>query len=59
MDDFALISELYDGGVISAPAYVPPHFKDLRGLATYLSLTRFLGEFSFAQLEHDYRALIT
>lgn len=59
VDDFATLSELYDLGVVSAPAYVPPHFKDLRGLATWLSLNRFLGGFSFQQLEHDYRGLIT
>lgn len=59
VDDFATLSELYDQGVVSAPAYVPPHFKDLRGLATWLSLNRFLGGFSFQQLEHDYRGLIT
>lgn len=59
VDDFALICELHDAGVVTAPAYVPPHFKDLRGLATWLSFNRFLGGFSFAQLEHDYRALIT
>lgn len=59
IDDFATLSELHDLGVVTDPAYVPPHFKDLRGLATWLSLNRFLGGFSFAQLEHDYRGLIT
>lgn len=59
IDDFATLSELHDIGVVQQPAYVPPHFKDLRGLATWLSLNRFLGGFSFDQLEHDYRGLIT
>ncbi|WP_194757329.1 flavohemoglobin expression-modulating QEGLA motif protein [Aliidiomarina indica] len=58
VDDFRLICELYDSGVIAAPHYVPPHFKDLRGLATWLSVGRFLGDFSFTQLENDYRPLI-
>ncbi|RUO33339.1 flavohemoglobin expression-modulating QEGLA motif protein [Aliidiomarina soli] len=59
IDDFATLCELHDIGVVADPAYVPPHFKDLRGLATWLSLNRFLGGFSFDQLEHDYRGLIT
>lgn len=59
IDDFATLSELHDLGVVADPTYVPPHFKDLRGLATWLSLNRFLGDFSFAQLEHDYRSLIS
>lgn len=58
IDDFRLICELADSGVIQQPAFVPPHFKDLRGLATWLSVGRFLGDFSFAQLENDYRPLI-
>ncbi|RUO30510.1 flavohemoglobin expression-modulating QEGLA motif protein [Aliidiomarina sanyensis] len=58
VDDFRLICELHDSGVITSPHYVPPHFKDLRGLATWLSVGRFLGDFSFAQLENDYRPLI-
>ena len=59
IDDFATLSELHDSGVVADPAYVPPHFKDLRGLATWLSLNRFLGGFSFDQLGRDYRGLIT
>ena len=57
VDDFHLIGELHDAGVIEAPKYVPPHFRDLRGLATWLSVGRFLGDFSFTQLENDYRPL--
>ncbi len=57
IDDFRLISELYDRGVITYPEFVPPHFKDLRGLATWLSFGRFIGNLNFAQLEHDYRPL--
>lgn len=57
IDDFRLITELYDQGIITAPNYVPPHFKDLRGLATWLSFGRFIGNLSFEQLERDYRGL--
>ncbi|RUO21146.1 flavohemoglobin expression-modulating QEGLA motif protein [Aliidiomarina iranensis] len=58
IDDFRLICELADSGMIAQPDFVPPHFKDLRGLATWLSVGRFLGDFSFTQLENDYRPLI-
>ncbi|EGN76327.1 hypothetical protein A28LD_0063 [Idiomarina sp. A28L] len=58
IDDFRLICELSDSGMIAQPSFVPPHFKDLRGLATWLSVGRFLGDFSFTQLENDYRPLI-
>lgn len=58
VDDFRQICELHDLGVIEAPRFVPPHFKDMRGLAAWLSVGRFLGDFSFTQLENDYRPLI-
>jgi len=57
LDDFRLLSELYDQGIISAPSFVPPYFKDLRGLATWLSFGRFIGSLNFEQLEKDYRPL--
>ncbi len=57
VDDFGLITELHDQGVVTAPAFIPPHFRDLRGLATWLSFGRFIGNLSFDQLENDYRRL--
>ena len=57
IDDFRLISQLHDLGVIEDPKFVPPHFKDLRGLATWLSFGRFIGDLSFEQLENDYKPL--
>ncbi|MFY0664119.1 MAG: flavohemoglobin expression-modulating QEGLA motif protein [Natronospirillum sp.] len=57
IDEFRLVSELHDLGVITSPQFVPPHFKDLRGLATWLSFGRFIGNLSFDQLENDYRPL--
>ena len=52
-----LISQLHDLGVIEDPKFIPPHFKDLRGLATWLSFGRFIGNLSFEQLENDYKPL--
>ncbi|TGG95096.1 flavohemoglobin expression-modulating QEGLA motif protein [Natronospirillum operosum] len=57
IDDFRLITELYDQGVIAPPKFVPPHFRDLRGLTTWLSFGRFIGQLSFDQLERDYGSL--
>lgn len=58
IDDFRLITELHDQGAITAPEFVPPHFRDLRGLATWLSFGRFIGQLSFDQLERDYGSLL-
>jgi len=56
-DDFRLITQLHSLGVIESPKFVPPHYKDLRGLATWLSFGRLIGDLSFEQLENDYKPL--
>lgn len=57
LDDFRLISDLYEQGTIVAPKFLPPHFQDLRGLVTWLSFGRFIGSLKFDQLEKDYSPL--
>ncbi|OPX57093.1 conserved hypothetical protein [Oceanospirillum multiglobuliferum] len=57
LDDFRLISELHEQGIVVAPKFLPPHFQDLRGLVTWLSFGRFIGSLKFDQLEKDYSPL--
>ncbi|MEL7309288.1 MAG: tyrosine/phenylalanine carboxypeptidase domain-containing protein, partial [Pseudomonadota bacterium] len=44
IDDFRLISQLHDLGVIEDPKFIPPHFKDLRGLAQLPETVRVIAE---------------
>lgn len=57
LEDFRLISELYEQGIVAGPKYLPPHFQDMRGLVTWLSFGRFIGSLKFDQLEKDYSPL--
>ncbi|WP_028303799.1 flavohemoglobin expression-modulating QEGLA motif protein [Oceanospirillum maris] len=57
LEDFRLISELYEQGIVTGPKFLPPHFQDMRGLVTWLSFGRFIGSLKFDQLEKDYSPL--
>ncbi len=57
LEDFRLISELYEQGIVVGPKFLPPHFQDMRGLVTWLSFGRFIGSLKFDQLEKDYSPL--
>lgn len=49
---------LIDEGVVSPPRFLPPHFADLTGLATWMSFSRFIASLNFDQLQADYGALL-
>ena len=49
---------LIDEGVVSAPRFLPPHFADLTGLATWMSFSRFIASLNFDQLQADYGTLL-
>ncbi len=57
LEDFRLYAELYDQGLIVPPAFMPPPFADFRGIASWLSFSRFMDELSFELLEQEYRPL--
>jgi uncharacterized protein (TIGR02421 family) len=49
---------LIDEGVVAGPRFLPPHFADLTGLATWMSFSRFIASLNFDQLQADYGALL-
>lgn len=57
LEDFRLITELHEQGIVAGPKFLPPHFQDMRGLVTWLSFGRFIGSLKFDQLEKDYSPL--
>jgi uncharacterized protein (TIGR02421 family) len=44
--------------VVAAPRFIPPHFADLKGLATWMSFSRFISSMSFDKLQSDYSSLL-
>ncbi|MCB1698125.1 MAG: flavohemoglobin expression-modulating QEGLA motif protein [Halioglobus sp.] len=58
LEDIKTYRVLMDEGVVMAPKFLPPHFADLKGLATWMSFSRFISSLSFDQLQADYSALL-
>jgi len=58
LEDIKTYRLLMDEGVVVAPKFLPPHFADLKGLATWMSFSRFISSLSFDQLQADYSALL-
>ena len=58
LEDIKTYRLLLDEGVVVAPQFMPPHFADIKGLATWMSFSRFISSLSFDQLQADYGALL-
>jgi hypothetical protein len=58
LEDIKTYRLLLDEGVVVAPQFLPPHFADIKGLATWMSFSRFISSLSFDQLQADYGALL-
>lgn len=58
IQDLGVLRQLYDEGIVEAPAFVPPPFDDLPALASTLALSRFQAEIDFDRLVSDYERLL-
>lgn len=58
LEDIRTYAELAEMGVIAPPKFLPPYLKDFRGMATFMSFSRFINKLSFDKLELDYGALL-
>jgi uncharacterized protein (TIGR02421 family) len=58
LDDLPLLAELKEQGVLSAPVYVPPPFRDLSALSAWMSFSLFLNKFDLNQIQKNFRFLL-
>ena len=58
LEDVKTYRTLMEEGVVVAPKFLPPHFADIRGLASWMSFSRFISSMSFDQLQADYSNLL-
>ncbi|MFU8790375.1 MAG: flavohemoglobin expression-modulating QEGLA motif protein [Methylobacter sp.] len=54
IEDMKVLADLVEEGTVIAPIFLPPQFKDLMGLSSWLSFSRFMSTMNFRQLEQDY-----
>lgn len=57
VDDIPLIYQKYEEGIIDAPKYLPPQFKDMNGLAVWMSFSNFLNVVDMKRIQEHYDKL--
>ncbi len=58
LEDIKTYRVLMDEGVVVAPKFLPSYFADMKGLATWMSFSRFISSLNFDQLQADYSSLL-
>ena len=58
LDDLPLLSELREQGILTAPVYIPPPFRDLSALSAWMTFSLFLNKFDLNEIEKNFRFLL-
>ena len=56
LDDLPALYQKHREGVIDAPTYLPPQFRDLNGLAMWLAYSNFFNRIDLTRVQDYYRA---
>jgi uncharacterized protein (TIGR02421 family) len=59
LDDLPALYQKYREGVIDAPTYLPPQFRDLNGLAMWLAYSNFFNRIDLSRVQDYYRARLS
>ena len=57
VDDVPLLYQKYKEGIIDAPRYLPPQFKDLNGLSVWMGFSSFLNMIDLKRIQEHYDKL--
>lgn len=58
LDDLPLLIELKEQGLLTAPVYLPPQFRDLAALSAWMSFSLFLNQFDLDEIQKNFRFLL-
>jgi uncharacterized protein (TIGR02421 family) len=58
LDDLPLLSELRERELLIAPVYLPPPFRDLAALSSWMSFSLFLNKFDLTTIQKNFRYLL-
>lgn len=58
LDDLPLLIELKEQGLLTAPVYLPPQFRDLAALSAWMSFSLFLNKFDLDEIQKNFRFLL-
>ncbi len=58
LDDIPLLRELNESYLLTPPMYLPPPFRDLSALGTWMSMSLFLNKFDVTRIQKDFQFLL-
>ncbi len=58
LEDLHVLSDLVDEGLVVAPKYVPPQFKDLAALSSWMCYSLFLNQLDLKRLAQEYKEIL-
>ena len=58
IEDMKVLVDLVEEGTVRAPRFLPPQFRDLSGLSSWLSFSRFMSSLNFRQMDQDYANIL-
>ncbi len=57
VEDVALLYAKHREGLIDAPHFLPPHFRDLNGLAVWMSFSSFFNLVDLQSVQSHYKKI--
>lgn len=58
LEDLSILSDLVSEGIVTPPKYLPPQFKDLAGLISWMTYSLFLNRLSLDSLTASYKGIL-
>jgi len=58
LEDLGALSDLIDEGIVIPPKYVPPQFKDLAALSSWMCYSLFLNQLNLKRLAEEYKDIL-
>ncbi len=58
LDDLPLLAEIQERGLLIAPTYLPPPFKDLSALSAWMSFSLYLNQFDLNEIQKNFKFLL-
>lgn len=59
VDDIPLLYQKHEEGLVDAPQFLPPQFRDLNGLAVWMSFSSFLNQVDLQRIQEHYDKLFS
>lgn len=58
LEDLSVLFDLIKEGIVVPPKYLPPQFRDLSGLVTWMTYTLFMNRLSLESLTASYKGIL-